>query len=150
MRCIFNRLSRAQRPCCWKPRLLKMRLFFFKLHSLVHKLKAIDFALHTSHIENLLWNVLECQENHARNGAQSVLKYLGGLNKNWAIYSKTVRTLRFTSPSQPFSSLSQVFTPPPPSVTPIAFFFLSELAIMIDVQSEELEKHNPDPDMVIG
>ena len=62
MRCIFNRLSRAQRPCCWKLRLLKMRLFFFKLHSLVHKLKAIDFALHTSHIENLVWNVLECQK----------------------------------------------------------------------------------------
>ena len=45
-----------------KPRLLKMRLLFFKLHSLLHKLKAIDFALHTSHIENLLWNVLECQK----------------------------------------------------------------------------------------
>ena len=39
-----------------------MRLLFFKLHSLLHKLKAIDFALHTSHIENLLWNVLECQK----------------------------------------------------------------------------------------
>ena len=63
MRCIFDRLSHAQRPCCcWKPRLLKMRLLFFKLHSLLHKLKAIDFALHTSHIENLLRNVLECQK----------------------------------------------------------------------------------------
>ena len=45
-----------------KPRLLKMRLLFFKLHSLLHTLKAIDFALYTSHIENLLWNVLECQK----------------------------------------------------------------------------------------
>ena len=27
-----------------KPRLLKMRLLFFKLHSLLHKLKAIDYS----------------------------------------------------------------------------------------------------------
>ena len=62
MRCIFNRLSRAQRPCCCKTEIAENETSLFKLHSVLHKLKAIDFALHTSHIENLLRNVLECQK----------------------------------------------------------------------------------------
>ena len=45
-----------------KTKIVENETSLFKLHSLLHKLKAIDFALHTSHIENLLWNVLECQK----------------------------------------------------------------------------------------
>ena len=113
-----------------------MRLFFSKLHSLVHKLKAIDFALHTSHFENLLWNVLELSENHARHGAQSVLKYLGGIEQSTLKPSALCDSLR---PLSHFPLCPKYSLPRPPSVTPIAFFFLSELAIMIDVQLEEKE-----------